>query len=99
MNNSLDFENEHFGQLLQRGNEMVLNQFEGLEKKAAYHAFSQKEVEKWFDETLPRKGMNISALLDEVQTKVMDTATNNLGPHMYAYVMAGGTQVSILAKI
>ena len=98
MTNSLDFTRPDFEKLLQRSQEMILNQFDALESKAAYHSYPQQEVAQWFDEPLPSQGMDIDALMDIVQSKVMDTATNNLGPYMYAYVMAGGTQVSIIAE-
>ncbi len=95
---SLDISSQAFKKLLDQSTEMVLNQFKNLEKKKAYHAFPQKEIEKWFDEELPQEGIALDSLLQEVQTKILDTATNNLGPHMYAYVMAGGTQISIIAE-
>lgn len=99
MNNpSLDLSPTEFKALLDRTSEMVLNQFEGLEDKKAYHSFPQPEIEKWFEEPLPAEGMGFDELMKEVQQKVLDTATNNLGPYMYAYVMAGGTQISILAE-
>ncbi len=97
MNNSLDIASSEFKKLLENTTELVLQQFENLEGKKAYHYHSQKEVESWFDEDLPETGMDLDLLLQEVKVKVMDTATNNLGPYMYAYVMAGGTQVSIIA--
>ncbi len=98
MNSSLDYSKEEFSKLLDSCNQLVLDQFESLEEKPAYHAFSQKEVESWFEEALPTNGMDIQELMKLVKSKVMDTATNNLGPYMYAYVMAGGTQVSVIAE-
>ena len=80
MTNSLDFTRNDFEQLLNRSQEMILNQFESLEEKPAYHPHAQKEVAKWFEEPLPKEGMDVSTLMDTVQSKVMDTATNNLGP-------------------
>jgi len=99
MTNSLDFTRNDFEELLGRSQEMILNQFDSLEEKPAYHPHAQQEVAKWFKEPLPKEGMDVGALMDTVQSKVMDTATNNLGPYMYAYVMAGGTQVSIVAEM
>ena len=96
--NSLDLSPADFRQLLDKSSEMVLNQFAELESKKAFHAIPQLEIESWFDESLPEKGMDPEAVLEEVQQKVLDTATNNLGPYMYAYVMAGGSQMSIVAE-
>ncbi len=98
MQQSLDVSQEQFKALLDRSSQIVLDLFENLQERKGYHDFPQSEVEAWFDEALPAKGMPFDALLDEVKTKVLDTATGNLGPNMYAYVMAGGTQVSIVAE-
>ena len=55
-------------------------------------------MESWFAESLPEEGMPDDALLQKVKTHILDKATGNLGPHMYAYVTAGGTQISIIAE-
>lgn len=98
MNDSLDLSTEAFESLLNHTNSMVLRQFETLDSQKGYHDHSQSEVEGWFKEPLPEKGMDVSELLEFVEEKVLDTATGNLGPHMYAYVMSGGNQVAILAE-
>ena len=98
MNNSLDFSPELFKQLLNKTTDLVLNQHANLEKKKAYHYLPQKEVEGWFDEPLPRDSMSPEEVIDIFKEKVMDTATNNVGPYMYAYVMAGGSHMSLLAE-
>lgn len=97
-NQNLDLKNEDFKRLLNKSRDLVLEQFQDLDVRKAYHAYSQKEVEEWFDEALPKEGMDQFELLDEVEQKVLNTATGNLGPHMYAYVMAGGTQISIIGE-
>lgn len=98
MNNSLDFSPEHFEELLKKTSNLVMNQHADMEEKKAYHYYPQSEVETWFDEALPQEGMEPERVLDLFKSKVMDTATNNLGPYMYAYVMAGGSQMSLLAE-
>ncbi len=98
MKASLDLSPTEFEQLLAKSSALVLEQFEDLESKKAYHYFTQKEVASWFDEPLPIEGMNVDELLRFASEKVLKTATNNLGPYMYAYVMAGGTQMSIIAE-
>ena len=96
INSSLDLQPPAFKKLLEEGVELIMDQFHDLENKKAYHYFPQREIEAWFDEPLPIEGLAFSELLQEVKEKVMDPATNNLGPYMYAYVMAGGSQLSIL---
>lgn len=95
---SLDFTQEDFKAILQQSTNMILQKFEDINAVKGYHDHSQPEVEEWFNEPLPSKGMAPSALLDEVQKKVMNTATGNLGPHMYAYVMSGGNQMALIAE-
>jgi len=96
--NSLDLNQKDFAQLLDKSAQIVLEQFENIASAKAYHYHEQEEVASWFDEALPLEGMDFNHLLEEVQQKVMKTATGNLGPNMYAYVMTGGTQVSIVAE-
>ncbi len=97
-NDSLDFSKNKFEELLNLSTTLVLQQFENIDKLKGYHDFTQKEVEAWFYEELPDEGMDASTLLGEVEKKVLQTATGNLGPHMYAYVMSGGNQIAIIAE-
>ena len=96
--NDLDYTLAAFAKLLDKSKALVLDQFQDLDNKKAYHDYPQKEVESWFAESLPEEGMPDDALLQKVKTHILDKATGNLGPHMYAYVMAGGTQISIIAE-
>lgn len=98
MNKSLDLPLEEFQALLNKSSELVVKQLSNLENKKAYHYFPQKEIESWFDEALPEEGTNEHDVLSEFKEKVLDTATNNVGPYMFAYVMAGGSQMSIIAE-
>lgn len=98
MESTLDFSPEHFKNLLDKTTELVLNQFDNINELDGYNDFPQSEVESWFNEPLPHHGMDVSDLLKMVQEKVLKTATGNLGPHMYAYVMSGGNQTAILAE-
>lgn len=98
MEETLDFNQEDFKALLDQSTELVVQQFKELEQLKGYHDFPQKEVERWFDEPLPTEGMKSKELLEEVKQKVLKTATGNLGPHMYAYVMSGGNQMAIVAE-
>ena len=95
---SLDFNQEEFAALLSQGNEKILGLFDKVTSQPGFHDAPQQEVESWFDEPLPQQGMEASDLLDFVDEKVLQTATGNMGPHMYAYVMAGGTQMAVVAE-
>lgn len=94
---SLDFSQPEFKEMLAQSSGLVLRQFGDIQNRKGYHYFEQKEVEGWFDEEIPAEGMPVDQLLQFVEEKVLNTATGNAGPHMYAYVMAGGNQIGIIA--
>ena len=97
--NSLDHTIEEFELLLKQACGLVLNKFESMETDMAFSGLTPDAIQNWMNEPLPETGMDASDLLQIVQEKVMDTATLNMAPRMFAYVMAGGTQVSILAEL
>jgi aromatic-L-amino-acid/L-tryptophan decarboxylase len=95
--NSLDYSVEDFLKILTKTNEIVIEQYKKSINQKGFHNISQKEFENWFNEPLPLSGIDSLQLLDEVKEKIVDTATGNLGENMYAYVMAGGNQISTIA--
>lgn len=97
-NNTLDLNREDFQELLDKSSRLVLEQFTGVQQQGGYHDFPQEQVAAWFDESLPEKAMDDDSLLSFVRDKILNTATGNFGPHMYAYVVAGGTQMSVIAE-
>lgn len=99
MNNTLDYSPEEFEKILQKASELILDQYRNLDTQKGFNVSSQEEVEGWFNENLPPLGMDILQLFQEVQQKVMDTATGNFGRNMYAYVMSGGNQMSTVAEL
>lgn len=96
MHHSLDFTPSEFKKILDKSSELVLKQFDEIHTQKGYHYFEQSEIESWFDEPIPEHGMPIEELFDLVEEKVLNTATGNLGANMYAYVMGGGNQISII---
>ena len=97
MRNTLDFSNDIFKSLLDKSTDLIIKKYSDLHNQTGYHDISQKEVESWFDEKVPIKGMTADDVLEIVKEKIYDTATGNLGPNMYAYVMSGGNQISVIA--
>jgi len=98
MRESLDYSKDEFKKLLDLSTELVLKKYDAMEHGKGYHDHPQKEVESWFNEPLPEDGISFTKLLEEVEERILNTATGNLGPHMYAYVMSGGNQVAIAAE-
>lgn len=97
-NNTLDFSQEEFSRILEKTSSMILEKYANLDAIKGFNVNTQEEVESWFDEPLPQVGKDSFELLDEVKTKVFDSATGNLGMNMYAYVMSGGNQMSTIAE-
>lgn len=98
MKHTLDLPQKKFKVLLDKSTELVLKLYEDVYNRKGYNHFTQPEVEQWFDEPLPEEGMDNETLMNFVEEKVLNTATGNIGPHMYAYVMAGGNQIGIIAE-
>jgi aromatic-L-amino-acid decarboxylase len=96
---SLDFGPEEFNQLLAQASQLIAARFNNLENEKIYVGATPDQFRTWFDEPLLESGTDVAELLELVKQKVLDTATLNMGPHMYAYVVTGGTQVSILAEM
>lgn len=94
----MDFPLETFKSHLETSLAYILQKFQAVDQIKGYHYYTQKEVESWFDEPMPKKSMSMTELLSMVESKVLNTATGNLGPHMYAYVMSGGNQTAIIAE-
>ncbi len=97
MKNSLDYSPQELQGILQKTTDLVMQQYANIDRQDGFHDYPQAEVASWFDEPLPTEGCDAIALLDYVKQRVLDTATGNLGPNMYAYVMAGGNQISSIA--
>lgn len=95
---TLDLNSTDFRALLEQSNQLVLEQFDRVQQQPGYHDFPQHEVASWFNEPLPNEPMDNYTLLKFVRDKILNTASGNFGPHMYAYVMAGGTQISVIAE-
>ncbi len=97
MKNTLDFTKEEFKAILDKSSDLVLKQFEQVEDINGFTSHKQKEIESWFDEKLPENGMSVDDLFAFTEEKILNTATGNLGPHMYGYVVSGGNQMGIIA--
>lgn len=95
---SLDLSPSEFEHLLHKVSALVRERFEHLDGDA-FCGEAPETVSGWFDEPLPRGPHDLDQLLAEVREKVLETATLNIGTNMYAYVMAGGNQVSVAADL
>jgi aromatic-L-amino-acid/L-tryptophan decarboxylase len=99
MNETLDFTPSVFQDILHKTTDIILEHYKKVDTIKGFNVKSQEEVAAWFDEPLPLEGMAIDPLFEEMQHKIIDSATGNLGPNMYAYVMSGGNQMSTVAEL
>ena len=98
-NNSLDYSLPQYRALIDKTADLIIQKLEEMDDQKAYAGLSPAEVRSWFDEPIPTEGMPAEQLLDMVQERVIDTATLNMAPKMFAYVMSGGNQISTLAEM
>ena len=98
MSKTLDFTPKEFQDILKKTSKLILQQYRNVGTQKGFNAPAQAEVATWFNESLPLLGMDIEPLFEEIQQKVIDIATGNLGPNMYGYVMSGGNQISTVAE-
>ncbi|MFN0203189.1 MAG: pyridoxal phosphate-dependent decarboxylase family protein [Bacteroidia bacterium] len=99
MNPSLDASPEAFQAILQQATDLILAQYQQMPHQKGFNAPSQSVVEAWFAEPLPQNAMEMPTLFEEIEQKVVASATGNFGKNMYAYVMSGGNQISTVAEL
>ena len=95
----LDWDLPEFDRLLGRAKDLIIERYADMEEAPAFSGLTPAEVRARFAEELPAGPMDMDALLARVKADILDTATLNIGPNMYAYVMTCGTQVSVLAEM
>jgi len=95
---NLDYSQADFDKLLDHAKQLVIDRHNNQDDKT-FCGIAPSEIQSWLDEPLPEQPMGQTELLNWVKEKVMDTATMNLGPNLYAYVLAGGTHISVVAEM
>ena len=60
---SLDLSREEFEQLISQASEIIVDRFNNLGHRKAFHDYPQKEVESWFNEKLPEDGIEFKQVL------------------------------------
>lgn len=96
---SLDYPLSEYRALLDKTSDLIIEKFESMSDQQAFSGLTPSEVRSWFDEAMPSEGMDPHDLLSLVKEKVIDTATLNMAPKMFAYVMSGGNHISTLAEM
>lgn len=94
---TLDWPMEEFRALLHESCETVIRLYENLETKETCHSLNADMIKQLIFEPLPQAGTDVSKVLREVEDKIFSTATLNIGPRYFAYVISCGNQAGILA--
>jgi len=98
-NFTLDRDLDDFGRELNTCVEMILRRYATMYADDPHPGIAPATVREWFDEPLPAKGMPVEQLLTDIDETVMRYPVLNLGTKMFAYVMSGGNQVSVMADL
>jgi len=96
---SLDLPLERFEELLDQTTDLLIKRYSSLESAPAFCGKSPQEIEALFDEPMPESGIDIEEVLTQVDERVLQLATLNTGPNYFSYVLAPGTQVSLMAEL
>jgi len=98
-NRNLDLPITEFENWLKKATKLVIDKYSEIDTAKAFSGLTPLETEALFNDELPFEGIPFDEVLRETKEKVLDNATMNIAPNMYAYVMAGGTQASVVADL
>ncbi len=95
----LDLTTDELTALLAEATAMITRRYASLPDADAFNAHSVDTIIDYFNEPLPESPEAIDHLFERVEKQLFDTATLNIAPKMFAYVMAGGNHVSMVADL
>jgi aromatic-L-amino-acid decarboxylase len=96
---SLDSPLPEFQRDLEHCARLIIERYRNMFDANAHAGVAEQTVYNWFDEGLPEKPTVVTKLLNDIEATVVAHPTMNIGTKMFAYVMSGGTQVSVLADM
>ena len=97
--NSLDRPLDEFRDELNHCVNLIIERYQTMYDANAHPGIPEHTVREWFDEPLPQTAMDFDVLLNMIDNTVIAHPTMNLGTKMFAYVMSGGNQVSVMADL
>lgn len=96
---SLDAPLDEFAHQLHACVDLIIERYRTMYDADAHPGVDEQTVHGWFDEALPQSGIDVEQLLREAGQTVVAHPVMNIGTKMFAYVMSGGTQVSVMADL
>jgi len=97
--NSLDKPLEEFRRNLNHAVDLIIERYRTMCEANGHPGIPEETVRRWFAEPLPAHGTDFDDVLGFVDDTVIAHPTMNLGTKMFAYVMSGGNQVSVIADL
>ena len=88
-----------FEQQLNHAVRLIVSRYETMYDANAHSGIAPAVARQWFDEPIPEAGISMDEVLRITNEKVIAHPTMNLGTKMFAYVMSGGNQVSVIADL
>ena len=77
---------------------IVADLYTDLDQRPVFHKRSTLEVRELIREPLPREPGDPTALIEQVRRDIFGTATLNISPNFYAYIISGGNQMGIVGE-
>jgi glutamate/tyrosine decarboxylase-like PLP-dependent enzyme len=96
---SLDAPLDEFARQLHACVDLIVERYGTMYTANAHPGIDEATVRGWFDEALPQNGIDVDQLLRKAGETVVAHPVMNIGTKMFAYVMSGGTQVSVMADL
>lgn len=96
---SLDYPLDQFQHYLNLATDLVIERYGLINEVPAFPAIDEAELAESLKEALPMTGQPLEEVLQEVRDKIFSNANMNIAPKVFAYVMAGGNQVSVIADL
>ena len=78
---------------------MLMRLEDELDDLPAYHGKGISEIRGLFDRQLPREPHSISAILDEVEEKMLTNTTFNIGPYYQSYITSCSNQAGFMGQV
>ncbi len=96
---SLDVPSKQFQQWIEQAGQLIIDFYNRKGESTVFAGKSPAQVQALFDEPLPGQPTNINQVLEKVESDVLGSITNNVGPRYFGYITGGGNQAAVLAEM
>lgn len=96
---TLDLPQDELRDLLSAASGIVSRLYEGLDERPVFHGKTPEAVRALFDEGLPELPSDPKALLSRIERDVFNSATLNISPNFFGFIMSGGNQLGMIAEL